>query len=61
MVVANPFGRPAMQQGEPSRVVVSAGKPLTLRFTAIIHEGDAYDAAVEAAAVSPSQERAANE
>ena len=61
VVVANPFGRAAMQQGEPSRVVVSAGKPLTLRFTAIIHEVDAYDAAVEAAAVSPSQERAAHE
>lgn len=48
--VANPFGRAAMQQGEPSRVIVAAGEPLSLRFTAVIHEGNAYDIAQEVAA-----------
>jgi len=35
--VANPFGRAAMKQGEPSRVVVKPGESLRLRFGAFIH------------------------
>lgn len=51
--VANPFGRAAMRQGSPSRVVVAAGKPLTLRFTAVIHEGEPYAVSDEVDAISP--------
>jgi hypothetical protein len=35
--VANPFGRAAMKQGEPSRVTVRRGEPFRLRFTAVLH------------------------
>lgn len=59
--VANPFGRAAMQQGSPSRVVVAAGKPLTLRFTAVIHEGEAYAIADEVEAIGPLEATATDE
>lgn len=49
--VANPFGRAAMGQGEASRVGVHPETPLVLRFAAVIHEGDRYDAATVAAEV----------
>lgn len=59
--VANPFGRAAMQQGSPSRVVVTAGKPLTLRFTAVIHEGDTYAVSDEVEAISRLEVTATDE
>lgn len=45
--VANPFGRAAMRQGSPSSVVVPPGMTLTLRFTAVVHEGADYDISQE--------------
>ncbi|WP_437221944.1 PVC-type heme-binding CxxCH protein [Planctomicrobium sp. SH661] len=45
LIVANPFGRAAMQQGEPSKVTVSPGKALRLVFAVEIHEGGEFDAA----------------
>lgn len=57
--VANPFGRAAMGQGEASRVEVPPETPLVLRFAAVIHEGDRYNAATVAAEVfAGDQERA---
>ena len=38
-MTANPFGRQAMQQGEPSRVVVKPGEDLRLRFAVVVHNG----------------------
>lgn len=37
LMVANPFGRKAMGQGELSRVVVKKGEQLTLRFGILLH------------------------
>lgn len=37
LMVANPFGRNAMRQGETSRVVVPPGERLRLRFGAYLH------------------------
>jgi putative membrane-bound dehydrogenase-like protein len=48
VMVANPFGRKAMNQGEASRVVVKPGERLRLRFGAFFHAADsvgAYDPA----------------
>lgn len=59
--VANPFGRAAMQQGSPSRVVVAAGQSLTLRFTAVIHEGGTYAVADEVEAIGPLEVTATDE
>jgi hypothetical protein len=57
--VANPFGRAAMKQGGASRIEVPPARPLVLRFAAVIHEGDRYDAATVAAEVfAGDQERA---
>jgi len=38
LLVANPFGRRAFNQGEPSRVVVERGNTLTLRFGVLVHD-----------------------
>ena len=35
--VANPYGRAAMKQGEPSRVEVKRGESHRLRFTVVLH------------------------
>jgi hypothetical protein len=43
--VANPFGRAAMKQGDKSTVRVKRGEDFRLRFAAVIHVGDGYDAA----------------
>jgi hypothetical protein len=37
LMVANPFGRKSMNQGEPSRVVVKQGERLRLRFGVLLH------------------------
>lgn len=37
LMVANPFGREAMKQGEKSRVVVSQGETLNLRYGALVY------------------------
>ena len=37
LMVANPFGRKSMNQGEPSRVVVKKGERLRLRFGVLLH------------------------
>ncbi|MGD9856340.1 MAG: DUF6807 family protein, partial [Planctomycetaceae bacterium] len=37
LLVANPFGRQAFTKGEPSRVVVKPGEPLTLRFGVLVY------------------------
>lgn len=45
-VAANPFGRAAMRQGAPSRIIVQPGEELRLRFSVLIHDGrpgDGYD------------------
>lgn len=57
-MAANPFGRQAMQQGEPSRVVVEPGDTLRLRFVVVVHDGrpgEGYDPAT-ATVWSESQE-----
>jgi hypothetical protein len=43
LMVANPFGRKAFKQGEPSQVIVEAGKPFKLRFAIFLHGGAAED------------------
>jgi hypothetical protein len=45
--VANPFGRQAMRQGEPSSIGVPQGQSLTLHFGVLIHEGSEVDLAAE--------------
>ena len=50
LLVANPFGRNALTEGEPSRVVVRRGEPLRLGFGMLLHaapEGEKVD--IEAA------------
>ena len=37
LMAANPFGRKAFTQGEPSAVVVKQGQPFRLRFGLLIH------------------------
>jgi hypothetical protein len=37
LLVANPFGRAAFRQGEPSRVVVKPGEVLRLRYGILVH------------------------
>jgi hypothetical protein len=37
LLVANPFGRAAFRQGEPSRVVVRPGESLRLRYGILVH------------------------
>ena len=37
LMVANPFGRKSMNQGESSRVVVKSGERLRLRFGVLLH------------------------
>jgi hypothetical protein len=39
LMVANPFGREAMKQGDKSRVTVKRGESFRLRFGAAIHQG----------------------
>ncbi len=36
-IAANPFGRHAFRQGEPSKVVVKPRKPLRLRYVILLH------------------------
>lgn len=43
LMVANPFGRAAMKQGDPSRVTIAPGDRLRLTFAACIHDGPGYD------------------
>jgi hypothetical protein len=43
LMVANPFGRSAMKQGDRSMVEVKPGQSLRLRFGACVHEGPGYD------------------
>jgi hypothetical protein len=45
LIVANPFGRAAMKQGEPSAVLVKRGEPFRLTFAALLHSGIDYDPA----------------
>ncbi|MBA4107038.1 MAG: hypothetical protein C0485_14930 [Pirellula sp.] len=37
LMVANPFGRSAFDQGEPSRVTVAPGEALRLRYGVLVH------------------------
>lgn len=37
LMVANPFGRAAFDQGEPSRVTVAPGEALRLRYGVLVH------------------------
>jgi hypothetical protein len=37
-MVANPFGRKALAQGEASRVIVRPGEEFRLRFDVILHD-----------------------
>jgi hypothetical protein len=39
LMVANPFGRAAMKQGETSAVTVKRGEEFRLRFAAVLHAG----------------------
>jgi len=41
LMVANPFGRQAMKQGDPSRVVIKPGDTLRLCFGALLHASPA--------------------
>ncbi|MEX0729110.1 MAG: DUF6807 family protein [Planctomycetaceae bacterium] len=51
VMVANPFGRAAMKQGEKSAVIVQKGETFRIRFAAAFHGGDenhpVYDPADE--------------
>ena len=49
--VANPFGRAAMKQGDPSAVTVSRGTSLTLRFGAALHAAASAAEPVDPAAL----------
>lgn len=42
LMVANPFGRAAMKQGETSSVIVAKGEVMTLEFAALIHDDKDY-------------------
>jgi hypothetical protein len=43
LMVANPFGQAAFDHGEPSRVIVTPGKALRLRYGVLVHGGVAND------------------
>ncbi len=45
VLVANLFGRAAMKQGDHSVIAVKRGENFQVRFGAVIHSGDDYDAA----------------
>jgi hypothetical protein len=45
LLVANPFGRAAMKQGERSLVTVKRGEDFHLRFGAVFHSGPGYEPA----------------
>lgn len=45
LMVANPFGRAAMKQGNKSAVVVEPGQTLRLVFGALLHEREGYEPA----------------
>jgi hypothetical protein len=47
LMVANPFGRAAMKQGDKSSLVIAAGQQLTLCFGALVHQGQGTDLASE--------------
>lgn len=55
--VANPFGRAAMKQGAKSSISVERGQPFRIRFTAMIHEGQGFDPAVEFQAIQELRSR----
>lgn len=50
VMVANPFGRAAMQQGPPSEVTIVAGESLPLTFGALLHDQTEVDFEAERAA-----------
>lgn len=41
LLVANPFGRKAFRQGDPSKVVVKPGEHLRLRYGVLLHAAPA--------------------
>jgi hypothetical protein len=43
--VANPFGRAAMRQGEPSAVTIKPGESFRIVFGAVFHDAAGYDPA----------------
>lgn len=45
LMVANPFGRAAMKQGDASRVAVRPGEPLRLQFGAALYDSADHDPA----------------
>jgi hypothetical protein len=45
LMVANPFGRAAMKQGEQSTVVVPVGETFALQFAVCLHSGPDHDPA----------------
>jgi hypothetical protein len=50
LLVANPFGRAAFHQGEPSKVIVKPGESLRLRYGVLVHATPADAAAPDLAA-----------
>ncbi|MFO1065470.1 MAG: DUF6807 family protein [Pirellulales bacterium] len=52
LMVANPFGREAMNQGEQSRYEVKVGERLSLTFGAMLHSGREIDPQAEFAVFS---------
>ena len=54
--VANPFGRAAMKQGDKSTVTIPRGQPFRIRFTAVIHEGRAFNPEAELQALLEERE-----
>ena len=63
--VANPFGRAAMKQGDKSSVTIPRGQPFRIGFTAVIHEGLAFNPEAELQALLeervPAEARAKKE
>ncbi|MCA9074591.1 MAG: PmoA family protein [Planctomycetaceae bacterium] len=53
LLLANPFGRKAFTNGEPSRVVVKPGEPLTLQFGVLVSDGQNDEATVYDSYVRP--------
>lgn len=45
LMVANPFGRAALKQGEKSEITVKPGETMWLRFATLLHSGAEYDPA----------------
>jgi putative membrane-bound dehydrogenase-like protein len=54
--VANPFGRAAMKQGDKSSVTIPRGQPFRIGFTAVIHEGLAFNPEAELQALLEERE-----